>query len=133
LAAANCLKLLAAALGFFALIAKNAARAPRFAAWRRVRLASASRPVYPERPPNEERTMKRLAFAIGVLALGFAASTPARADYALVRFESGFCRIWWDSAGNPLGVGWMKVAVGLPDYEAAVLALNMAVGQGVCR
>jgi hypothetical protein len=89
--------------------------------------------VYPERPQKQERTMKRLAFAIGVLALGFAASTPARADYALVRFESGFCRIWWDSAGNPLGVGWMKVAVGLPDYEAAVLALNMAVGQGVCR
>ena len=77
--------------------------------------------------------MKRLAFAFSVLALGFAASTPARADYALVKFESGFCRIWWDSAGNPLGVGWIKVAVGLPDYEAAVLALNMAVGQGVCR
>ena len=68
--------------------------------------------------------MKRLAFAIGVLVLGFAASTPARADYALVKFESGFCRIWWDSAGNPFGVGWIKVAVGLPDYEAAVLALN---------
>ena len=77
--------------------------------------------------------MKRLAFAIGVMALGFAASTPARADYALVRFESGFCRIWWDSAGNPFGVGWTKVAIGLPDFEAAVLALNMAVGQGVCR
>ena len=33
--------------------------------------------------------MKRLAFAISVLALGFAASTPARADYALVKFEFG--------------------------------------------
>ena len=49
-----------------------------------------------------------------LLALGFAASTPARADYALVKFESGYCRIWWDSAGNPFGVGWIKVAVGLP-------------------
>jgi hypothetical protein len=102
--------------------------------WRTDGLASSSRPVYPELPPeNKEQTMKRLAFAFGVLALGFATSTPARADYALVKFESGFCRIWWDSAGNPLGVGWIKVAVGLPDYEAAVLALNMAVGQGVCR
>ena len=71
--------------------------------------------------------------ALLLLALGFAASTPARADYALVKFESGYCRIWWDSAGNPFGVAWIKVAVGLPDYEAAVLALNMAVGQGVCR
>ena len=34
--------------------------------------------------------MKRLAFAIGVLVLGFAASTPARADYALVKFKIGF-------------------------------------------
>ncbi len=77
--------------------------------------------------------MKRLVFAIGVLALGLAASTPARADFALVRFESGFCRIWWDSVGNPLGVGWTKVAIGLPDYETAILALNAAVAQGVCR
>jgi hypothetical protein len=93
-----------------------------------------SHPVYPELPRKDrELTMKRWAFAIGVLALGFAASTPARADFALVRFESGFCRIWWDSAGNPFGVGWIKVAIGLPDYEAAVFALNAAIGQGVCR
>jgi hypothetical protein len=29
--------------------------------------------------------MKRLVFAVGVLALGFAASTPARADFSVVR------------------------------------------------
>jgi len=50
--------------------------------------------------------MKRFVFAVGVLALGFAASTPARADFSLVKFESAFCRIWWnDSAksdGDPL-------------------------------
>jgi hypothetical protein len=32
--------------------------------------------------------MKRLAFAVGLLAVAFAIS-PARADYALVRFEDG--------------------------------------------
>jgi hypothetical protein len=32
--------------------------------------------------------MKRLACALVVLAIGFAVS-PARADYALVRFEDG--------------------------------------------
>ena len=47
--------------------------------------------------------MKRLAFAVGVLALGFAASTPARADFAVVKFELGFCRIWWDSGRYPVG------------------------------
>ena len=55
--------------------------------------------------------MKRLACALVVLAIGFAVS-PARADYALVRFEDGWCRIWWDSAGTPWGVGWTKIAIG---------------------
>ena len=36
--------------------------------------------------------MKRSAFALAVLAIGFAVS-PARADYALVRFEDGWRRI----------------------------------------
>jgi len=31
--------------------------------------------------------MKRLAFAIGVLALGFAATAPAHADFAIVKVQ----------------------------------------------
>jgi hypothetical protein len=77
--------------------------------------------------------MKRLAFAVGLLAIGFAAATPARADYALVRFDDGWCRIWWDSAGTPWGVGWTKIAVGMPDWLTASAALGNARVQGVCR
>ena len=40
--------------------------------------------------------MKRLAFAIGVVALGLSASTAARADYAVVMFKDGYCRVWND-------------------------------------
>lgn len=76
--------------------------------------------------------MKRLAFAVGVLALGFVASTPARADFAVVKFEAGYCRIWWDSAASPWGTGWTKVAVGLPDLAAAWTALNGAVAHKAC-
>ncbi|MGD0024599.1 MAG: hypothetical protein ABSC37_08225 [Xanthobacteraceae bacterium] len=76
--------------------------------------------------------MKRLAFAIGVLALGFAASTPARADFAVVQFEGGWCQIWWDSGANPWGVGWRKIIIGLPDWAAASVALNAARSQGLC-
>ena len=76
--------------------------------------------------------MKRLAFAVGLLALGSAAATPARADFTVVRFESGHCKIWWDSADNPWGVGWTKIAIGLPDYPAAWAALANAVAQRVC-
>ncbi len=76
--------------------------------------------------------MRRLAFAVGLLALGSVAATPARADFTVVRFETGHCQIWWDSADNPWGVGWTKIALGLPDYPAAWAALANAVAQRVC-
>lgn len=76
--------------------------------------------------------MKRLAFAVGVLALGFAASTPARADYAVVKFELGFCRIWWDSGATPWGTGWTKIA-SAPDFSSAWAAQDAAVKSGTCK
>ena len=45
--------------------------------------------------------MKRLALAVGLLVLGFGAAIPARADYGVVRFHSGFCRVWPDTAMVP--------------------------------
>jgi len=81
---------------------------------------------------REGLAMKRLAFAVGLLAI-FTAATPASADYALVRFEDGWCRVWWDSAGTPWGVGWTKIAVGMPDWLTASAALGDARAQGVCR
>ncbi len=77
--------------------------------------------------------MKRLAFAAGLLALGFAASTPVRADYAVVRLDDGWCKIWWDSGATPWGDDWAKIAVGLPDWLMASAALDTARSQGVCR
>ena len=76
--------------------------------------------------------MKFLAFAIGLFALGFAATTPARADFALVQFGSGHCEIWWDSSDNPWGDTWKKIAVGLPDWPAASIALDNARAQNLC-
>jgi hypothetical protein len=83
--------------------------------------------------PTQERTMKPLALAIGLLTLVLAASSTARADYAIVQFDDGYCRIWWDSAGTPWGVGWTKIAVGLPDHLAAQAALDGAIAQQVCH
>jgi hypothetical protein len=76
--------------------------------------------------------MKRLAFGLGILALGFAASTPARADYAVVQFESGYCQIWWDSSATPWGSGWKKLAIA-PDYSGASSALNAAIADRICN
>ncbi len=77
--------------------------------------------------------MKRLAFALGLLAVGFVATKPAHADYAVVQFDDGFCRVWWDSAGTPWGIGWTKLAVGLRDPGAAHAILDSAITQGACR
>jgi hypothetical protein len=79
-----------------------------------------------------EPTMKRLAFGIGLVALGFAAATPARADYAVVRFGDGYCQIWWDSAATPWGTGWAKIAMA-PDWSTAWAALNDAIQNKTCN
>ena len=76
--------------------------------------------------------MKRFAFAAGVLALGFAASTPAQADFAVVKFELGYCRIYWNSSLKPWGAGWSMVATA-PTFEAAWAAQDAAVKKGKCK
>jgi hypothetical protein len=81
---------------------------------------------------NTELTMKRLAFAVGLLALGVAAATPARADYAVVRFETGYCQIWWDGGATPWGVNWTKVAI-TPDWASAYSALYAAIAARTCN
>ncbi len=80
---------------------------------------------------NTEPTMKRFAFAVGLLALGVAAATPARADYAVVRFETGYCQIWWDGSATPWGVNWTKAAI-TPDWASAYSALYAAIATRAC-
>lgn len=77
--------------------------------------------------------MHRWVFAAGVLVLGLAASSAARADFAVIRFDDGYCQIWWDSGVDPWGAGWSKIAIGLPDRAAARAVLDNAIAQNVCR
>jgi hypothetical protein len=76
--------------------------------------------------------MKFLAFAIGLFAFALSATTPARADFALIQFGNGSCEIWWDSTDNPWGDTWKKIAVGLPDWSAATIARDNARAQNLC-
>jgi hypothetical protein len=76
--------------------------------------------------------MKRMALAIAALTLGLTAAAPARADYSVVKFEAGYCRIWWDSGATPWGTNWTKVA-NAPDFQSAWAAQNALVQSGVCR
>jgi hypothetical protein len=77
-------------------------------------------------------TFAVMAFAIGVLTLGFAAATPARANFSVVKFEAGYCRIWWDSGATPWGTSWTKVATA-PDFSGAWAAQDGLVKKGVCK
>ena len=45
--------------------------------------------------------MKQLAFAIGLLLLGVGAAVPARADFGVIKFPSGYCRVWDNTAAGP--------------------------------
>jgi hypothetical protein len=81
---------------------------------------------------NREQTMKHFAFVIGALAFGLAAATPARADYAVVRWTDGYCRIWWDASATPWGAGWAKIATA-PDWPTAAAAMDAAIKSNTCR
>jgi hypothetical protein len=76
--------------------------------------------------------MKRFALAAGLVALMLAATTPARADYAVVRYQDGYCQIWWDGAATPWGVGWTKLAL-TPDWASADSALSAAIAERTCN
>ena len=68
--------------------------------------------------------MKRLGIAAAILALGFAASTAARADYAVIKFKDGSCRVWSDSKMGPMigmkGKDWWWVGKPAMTREAAM-------------
>ncbi len=63
--------------------------------------------------------MKRFALALGVVALGIAASVPARADFAVLKFkDTGACRAWFDHAAKPWG-NYQVLWVSTPTWDAA--------------
>jgi hypothetical protein len=83
--------------------------------------------------------MIRLAFAVGFLALGFAGATPARADFAVIAFNSGYCRVWTETAFGPQDGHylWFPAPIGwhfrFLTWEGADLAMHRAVAWNRCH
>jgi hypothetical protein len=77
--------------------------------------------------------MKRLVFAVGVLVLGAAALTPARADFAVIRFKDGHCQAWMDSKMGPWSPGSKYLAVGLKNWDAAQMRGKWAMKHHRCK
>ena len=83
--------------------------------------------------------MTRFAFAVGLLVLGVAATTPARADFAVIRFNSGYCRVWTDTAVGPQDGHylWFLAPWGwhyrFPSWDLADMAMHRAVARDRCH
>jgi hypothetical protein len=78
--------------------------------------------------------MKRLVLAASALALCVAASSAARADYAVVLFKKeGYCRVWADTAAAPAGPGWKYHWVHLRSWEFAESKRRYAMRRHWCR
>jgi hypothetical protein len=56
----------------------------------------------------------KILFAIGALALSLTATAPAHADFAIVKFNSGYCRIWTDTVVAPPDGTFVWFVWGLP-------------------
>ncbi|HEY1745168.1 MAG TPA: hypothetical protein VGG11_00165 [Xanthobacteraceae bacterium] len=60
--------------------------------------------------------MKQLAFALGLLTLSATAATQAHADFAVVRFHSGYCRVWGPPAAPPQDFQYLAFRRGWPPH-----------------
>jgi hypothetical protein len=82
--------------------------------------------------------MKRLMFAVGALALGLVATAPAHADYAIVKFNSGYCRIYDNTAWAPPDGTFVWFVWGyhryyrLPTLAIAQHKLGLVVARHLC-
>jgi hypothetical protein len=86
-----------------------------------------------------EAIVKQLAFAIGLVTVSFYVAAPALADFAVIQFRSGYCRIWTDTAAGPQDGQFVLFRVHHHQFdrfhtrEQADAALHWAVQRQVCR
>ena len=82
--------------------------------------------------------MKKLTFALGVMALGLVASAQAHAEYAIVKFKSGYCRIYNHTALPPPDGTYVHFVRGyhhyyrLPTLPIAQHKLGVVVARHLC-
>jgi len=78
--------------------------------------------------------MSRWALAVFAATVAFGATSPARADYNLVRWSWGDCKIWVNDPGNvPWGNDWVVLVWNIPSYNAAWDVLRSEASRGNCQ
>jgi hypothetical protein len=80
--------------------------------------------------------MGRLIFASAIFALGLAGSTAARADFAVIKYKDGACRVWSDTKNAPIGTmkkDWSWVGKPVATREAAAKKGAWAMKHHACK
>jgi hypothetical protein len=83
--------------------------------------------------------MKRLALALGILTLSIWVAPPVLADFAVVHFNSGYCRVWTDTASGPQDGQFVVFRLHHHFFDRFLTrdeadgALHWAVERQVCR
>jgi len=80
--------------------------------------------------------MTKVAVAFGVLAITAAAVAPASADFAVVKFRDGSCRVWTDVKAMPagkMGVDWVWVGKPVRAQAAAEKRGAFAMKKHWCK
>jgi hypothetical protein len=70
----------------------------------------------------------RYAIVLGLLALNL--TTSARADYAVLVSDNGFCRVYTDPAAFWSPMGWIY---SFPTWDMANMAMRQAVAEDRCH
>jgi hypothetical protein len=78
--------------------------------------------------------MSRWTLSLCAAAIALAVSIPARADYQVIRWSSGDCKIWNNDTNTmPDGDGWLVLAWNIASYDGAWFALRDEIAKGQCR
>jgi hypothetical protein len=79
--------------------------------------------------------MKRLTLALGALVLVLSVSAPARADYTVIRWSSGYCSVWSDDGQHLWPTwesGWTRVSHRHHTWDGAWGRMTKLWGSKAC-
>jgi hypothetical protein len=77
--------------------------------------------------------MTRFIFAAAIVAFAFAASSAARADFAVVKFkDNGACRAWHDHTAKPWGK-YQVLWTSTPSWDVAQTKGTYAMAHKWCK
>ena len=76
--------------------------------------------------------MRRWTLALSAIAIGFVLSSPAHAEYRIVKWSYGDCKIWHEDGNKPSGEGWKVYKRHFKDWDHAWKRLGKLIAHKRC-